>query len=73
MRFAKKAVAVFSYFSSLTQIAHRGHSMYEQGSDLIDLRLTWKETENFIYEDFWRIFEELKKIFGDFLMIFEDF
>ena len=28
----------------------------KQGSDLIELRLTWRETENFIFERFIRIF-----------------
>ena len=35
----------------------------EQGSDLIDLRLTWREMENWIFGDilgdFWRIIGEI--------------
>ena len=29
-------------------------SVCKQGSDLIDLRLIWRELENLIFKDFWR-------------------
>ena len=42
----------------------------EQGSNLIDLRLTRREMENVLGEDFWRSFEDfwakLKSIFGEY-------
>ena len=42
----------------------------EQGSDLRELRLTWKEMENLIFERFIRIFGD---ILEDFWTIFEEF
>ena len=35
------------------------HVYVKQGSALIDLRLTWREMRNLIFERFIRIFEEL--------------
>ena len=34
---------------------------YKQGSDLIDLRLTWREMEGLIFEDFWRFLEKFEE------------
>ena len=45
----------------------------EQGSDLIDLRLTWREMENFIFGGFMRIFGEIWRIFGEIKGIFWKF
>ena len=42
----------------------------EQGSDLRELRLTWKEMDNLIFERFIIIFGD---IFEDFWTIFEEF
>ena len=42
----------------------------EQGSDLRELQLTWKEIENLIFERFIRIFGD---ILEDFWTIFEEF
>ena len=42
----------------------------KQGSDLIDLRLTWREMENLIYGGFFRIFGD---ILEDFWRFFEEF
>ena len=41
----------------------------QQGSDLRELRLTWKEMENLIFERFTRIFGD---ILEDFWIIFEE-
>ena len=43
----------------------------KQGSDLRELRLTWKKMENLIFERFVRIFGDiLEVIFGEFLWNF---
>ena len=42
----------------------------QQGSDLIELRLTWREMENFIFVRFIRVFGE---ILEDFWRTFEEF
>ena len=50
---------------------HLLHSkMIKKGSDLRELRLSWKEMENLIFERFIRI---LGDILGDFLRNFGDF
>ena len=43
----------------------------KQGSDLIDLRLTWREMENLIFGRFMRIFGGFLSIIGDFCGILE--
>ena len=45
-------------------------SVPEQGSDLIELRLTWREMQNLIFGWFMRIFGEFLRIFGEFLRMF---
>ena len=42
----------------------------KQGSDLIELRLTWREMENYIFGGFFRIFRDIHEYFWHF---FEDF
>ena len=37
----------------------------EQGADLIDLRLTWREMEDLIFGEFLRIFGDFLRNFGE--------
>ena len=39
----------------------------KQGSDLIELQLTWREVENFIFGRFIRIFGEILEDFEEFV------
>ena len=47
-----------------------GEGLQQQGTDLIDLRLTWREMEKLIFGEFLRIFGD---ILEDFWRIFEEF
>ena len=44
--------------------------IFQQGSDLIELRVTWRETENLI---FWRFLMIFGEFLGDFWKFFEEF
>ena len=47
--------------------------LHQQGSGLRELRLTWKEMENLIFERFFRIFGVIWRIFGEIKGIFGNF
>jgi len=48
-------------------------NLKKQVSDLIDLRLTWREMGNLIFGWFMKIFGEFWRIFGEFVKIFGEF
>ena len=67
---------MFMFKLSTDEICVPSYLPGEQGSDLIDLQLTWREMENLILrifgeilEDFWRFFEEFEEFWRKWFIV----